>query len=475
MRLNLTLAECNVIYRNDLMSFIERSFLELNPEARFSSSPYLERMASKLELCRRGKLRRLIVNLPPRSLKSHSVSVAFVASMLGHDPAAQIICASYGQDLADKHARDCRTLMSSSFYQSVFPGTRLSADKRSVNEFETTRHGFRMSTSVGGVLTGRGAEMIILDDPQKPDSAMSATERKSVNDWYDNSLLSRLNSKEEGSIIIVMQRLHQDDLVGHVLEQGDWEVLSFPAIAEQDETFEIESVFGRRQFQRREGEALHPERESLETLKNIRATIGEYNFSSQYQQCPIPVGGAMVKTDWLRFYEPGSEPEFSHIIQSWDTANKAGELNDYSVCTTWGVHKRHTYYLLDVYRRRHGFPGLKKAFIEQAHKHNPRTILVEDKASGTQLIQEMKAEGMYCVKAAAPPPGSDKVMRLFSQTTLFENHNVLLPKSAPWLSEYMRELAAFPGGKFDDQVDSTTQALEHLRVLSKLPAKGKEQ
>ena len=136
MRLNLTVAECNVIYRNDLMSFIERSFLELNPEARFSSSPYLELMASKLEQCRRGKLRRLIVNLPPRSLKSHSVSVAFVASMLGHDPAAQIICASYGQDLADKHARDCRTLMSSSFYQSVFPGTRLSADKRSVNEFD---------------------------------------------------------------------------------------------------------------------------------------------------------------------------------------------------------------------------------------------------------------------------------------------------------------------------------------------------
>jgi predicted phage terminase large subunit-like protein len=469
MRLNLTLAECNVIYRNDLMSFIERSFLELNPEARFSSSPYLELMASKLELCRRGKLRRLIVNLPPRSLKSHSVSVAFVASMLGHDPAAQIICASYGQDLADKHARDCRTLISSSFYRSVFPGTRLSSDKRSVNEFETTRHGFRMSTSVGGVLTGRGAEMIVLDDPQKPDSAMSATERKSVNDWYDNSLLSRLNSKEEGSIIIVMQRLHQDDLVGHVLEQGDWEVLSFPAIADQDESFEIESIFGRRLFHRREGEALHPERESLETLKNIRATIGEYNFSSQYQQCPIPVGGAMVKTDWLRFYEPGSEPEFSHVIQSWDTANKAGELNDYSVCTTWGVENRRKYYLLDVFRGRLDFPGLKKAAAEQQRKHDPTTVLVEDRASGTQLIQELKAEGIYIVKPYLPPPGTDKVMRLHAQTALFESGNVLFPKSASWLPEYLRELAAFPGGKFDDQVDSTTQALEYFtNVLRKL-------
>ena len=462
MSLILTPEECHVIYRNDLMSFIERSFLELNPTTHFSSSPYLELMASKLDLCRQGKLRRLIINLPPRSLKSHSISVAFVAWLLGHDPAKQIICASYGQELSDKHARDCRTLMLSSFYKSLFQGTRLSADKNSVNEFMTTKQGFRLSTSVGGTLTGRGADMIILDDPLKPGDAMSDTGRNGVNDWYDNTLLSRLNNKETGVIILVMQRLHQDDLVGHVLELGEWEVLSFPAIAERDETFAIESVFGRRDFRRREGEALHSERESLETLAEIRNTLGVYNFSSQYQQCPIPVGGAIVKTEWLRFYELGSEPEFSRIVQSWDTANKAGELNDYSVCTTWGVHERYNYYLLDVFRRRLNFPALKKAFMEQARKHRPHIILVEDKASGTQLIQEMKNERIQGVKASEPPPGNDKVMRLFSQTTLFENGNVFLPEGAPWLQEYLRELAAFPGGKYDDQVDSTTQALEYF-------------
>lgn len=468
--MNLTLAECNVIYRNDLMSFIERSFLELNPETRFLSSLHLEVMASKLELCHQGKLRRLIVNLPPRSLKSHSISVASVAWMLGHDPAKQIICASYGQELADKHARDCRTLMASSFYRSIFPGTRLSPEKQSVNEFMTTRQGFRLSTSVGGVLTGRGADMIILDDPTKPDDAMSDTRRKSVNDWYDNSLLSRLNDKEKGAIILVMQRLHQDDLVGHVLEQGGWEILSFPAIAEEDETFEIESIFGRRYFHRRAGEALHPERESLETLARIRTTLGEYHFASQYQQSPVPVGGAIVKTDWLSFYEPENElPEFSQIIQSWDTANKAGELNDYSVCTTWGVENRRKYYLLDVFRARLDFPGLKKAAVVQQQKHDPTIVLVEDRASGTQLIQELKAEGMYFVKPYLPPSGSDKVMRLHAQTALFESGNILFPKSAPWLPEYLRELAAFPGSKFDDQVDSTTQALEYFTsVLRKL-------
>jgi predicted phage terminase large subunit-like protein len=412
-------------------------------------------------------VRRLIINLPPRSLKSHSVSVAFVAWLLGHDPSAQVICASYGQELADKHARDCRTLMLSGFYQSLFPETRLWSGKQSVNEFITTKQGSRMSTSVGGVLTGRGADLIILDDPLKPDDAMSETRRKSVNDWYDNTLLSRLNDKERGIIIVVMQRVHQDDLVGHLLERDEWDVLSFPAIAEKDDTFHIKDAFGECVFRRQQGEALHPDRESLETLQKIRATIGEYNFSSQYQQRPIPVGGAIVKLDWLRYYEPGSQPEFSHILQSWDTANKSGELNDYSVCTTWGLHDRKRYYLLDVYRRRLEFPQLKRALKELAYWHQPHSILVDDRASGTQLIQDLKAEGMSRIKPYLPEGGADKIMRLYSQTIQFEAGNVFLPSSAPWLTEYTSELAAFPGGTYDDQVDSTTQALEYLTGIGR--------
>jgi predicted phage terminase large subunit-like protein len=459
--------EYKLILRSDLLSFIDRSFLELNPEATFLPSPHLEVLASTLDLCRQGKIRRLIINLPPRSLKSHSVSVAFVAWLLGHNRTAQVICASYGQELADKHARDCRTLMLSDFYQSLFPGTRLWAGKQSVNEFITTKQGFRMSTSVGGVLTGRGADFIILDDPLKPDDAMSETRRKSVNDWYDNTLLSRLNNKEHGVIIVVMQRVHQDDLVGHLEERGGWKVVSFPALAEKDETFQIENIFGKRAFRRRQGEALHPERESLETLQEIRATIGEYNFSSQYQQRPIPVGGAIVKLDWLRYYEPGSEPHFGQILQSWDTANKSGELNDYSVCTTWGVHNRKHCYLLDVYRRRLEFPQLKRAVQTLAKQYGPHTILVEDRASGTQLIQDLKAEGVSRIKTYLPEGGADKIMRLYSQTIQFEAGNVFLPSRAPWLTEYTSELAAFPGGAYDDQVDSTTQALEYLTGIGR--------
>jgi hypothetical protein len=230
------------LLRSDLVAFIHRAFCDLNPQTLFMPAPYIELMASRLEDCRSGKIRRLIVNLPPRSLKSHSVSIAFIAWLLGHNPAIQIIAASYGQDLADKLARDTRTLMESDWYRALFP-TRLSG-RKAVNDFTTTAGETRMATSVGGVLTGRGADVIVIDDPLKPDQALSDVGRKAVNEWYDNTLLSRLNSKRTGCIIIVMQRLHQDDLIGHVLLQDDWTVLSFPAIAEEPECVPFWTPYG---------------------------------------------------------------------------------------------------------------------------------------------------------------------------------------------------------------------------------------
>ena len=450
------------ILRRDLMSFIERSFYEVNPQTRLLRAPHIELIAAKLEACRLGKMRRLIINLPPRQLKSHCASVAFPAWCFGHDPAGHIICASYGQDLADKFARDCRRIMASAWYRRLFL-TRLS-DRQPVHDFATTEQGTRMATSVGGVLTGRGAEMIIIDDPLKPDEALSESRRSAVNEWYDHTLLSRLNDKEQGRIIIIMQRLHQDDLVGHVLEQADWEILSFPAIAETEEVYEIVSPLGRRLFKRDVGDVLHPERELAATLAHIRQTIGEYNFSAQYQQNPTPLGGAIVKTAWLQYYEPVQRPErFSQTVQSWDTANKATELSDYSVCTSWGVFENR-YYLLDVFRQRLDYPDLKRKVLELAKRHRPNKILIEDKASGTQLIQDLRADGLYVITAYQPPAGTDKIMRLHAQTALFENGRVLLPTRAPWLSDYVNELTSFPGTRYDDQVDSTTQALDHLRA-----------
>jgi predicted phage terminase large subunit-like protein len=458
--MTISLPEYRFILQRDLVSFIERAFYELNPQTQLLMSRYIQVLAAKLEACRRGEIRRLIVNLPPRHLKSHCVSIAFSAWYLGHHPARHVICASYGQELADKFARDARTVMQSAWYRALFP-TRL-WERQAVHDFTTMDLGTRMATSVGGVLTGRGADLIIIDDPMKPADALSASGRASVNQWYDNTLLSRLNDKEKGCIIIVMQRLHQDDLVGHVLEQEHWEVVSFPAIAEQDETHVFETPFGRNVFERQIGNVLHPERESRATLSQIRRQIGEYDFSSQYQQNPIPVGGAMVKTAWLRYYEPGLLPgRPSRIVLSLDTANKANELNDYSAFTTWAVFDK-SFYLLHVLRERLNYPDLKRKAVELAKRFNPSTILIEDKASGTQLIQELRAE-IYGVQPYKVPAGMDKIMRLHAQTAVFENGFVYLPSSAPWLADYVLELTSFPGSKYDDQVDSTTQALDYMR------------
>jgi predicted phage terminase large subunit-like protein len=458
--MTLTPDEYRTILQHDFCAFIERSFYELNPEVEFLPNWHIEVIAAELEACRRGETKRLIINVPPRSLKSHCTSVAFVAWLLGHHPSTSIICVSYAQELANKHAMDCRALIASDFYRELFP-TRLCSFRQAVSEFVTTENGFRLATSVGGVLTGRGADFILIDDPLKPEEALSKTQRPGVNEWYDHTLYSRLNDKRKGCIIVIMQRLHEDDLVGHLLEQGGWKLLRFPAIAEKDESYNILTPYGKRTFCRRAGEALHPEREPLEVLSQMRVTQGEYNFCGQYQQSPAPLGGGMIKLNWFKTYISGQEPtDFELIFQSWDTANTSSELSDYSVCTTWGCKDKHLY-LLHVLRKRMDYPELKRSVASQATRFDPTNILIEDKASGTQLIQELIREGVCGVKRYKPT--LDKIMRMHSVTTTFENGFVYLPQRAEWLDPYIHELTSFPYGKHDDQADSTSQALDWIK------------
>jgi len=310
----LTRAEYDALLRNDFALFAARCFHDLNPQAELAMNWHLEVIAAKLAAVRDGEIRRLIINLPPRHLKSLLASIAFPAWCLGHDPSAQILCVSYAQDLSDKHARDCRSIMMNRWFQRIFP-TRLASDRQAVQEFVTTRQGYRLATSNGGVLTGRGADLILIDDPSKPEEALSTALRRACNEWYDHTLYSRLNDKRYGRIVIIMQRLHEDDLVGHVLAQEPWEVVSFPAIAEADEVHEIQTIWGPRCFRRQSGEALHPEREPLATLERIRRTIGEYNFAGQYQQSPAPLGGGLVKAEWFKRYGENERPErFDRIV-----------------------------------------------------------------------------------------------------------------------------------------------------------------
>lgn len=454
--MELTQDELDVLLRNDLTTFIARTFAHLDPQTTYAHNWHIDLLADRLTQVFEGKLRRLIITVPPRSLKSICASVGFPSWALGKDPSKRIICASYGQELANKLARDTAAIMSSDWYQRAF-ATRLAAQRSAAADFETTQRGGRMATSVGGVLTGRGGDIIIIDDPVKPDEALSEAQRQAANDWFDNTLYTRLNDKRTGAIVIIMQRLHLDDLVGHVLEKESWEVINLPAIAQDDEVWEYATIFGPTRYARNAGELLHPDREPREVLDGLRGALGEYSFSAQYLQAPVPLGGGIVKADWLSYYEEKPE-KFDTIVQSWDTANKESELADYSVCTTWGV-KGKKLYLLHVLRKRMQYPDLKRAVIAQAESWNAQAVLIEDKASGIQLVQELretlsKVKGIKCE--------GDKLMRMLAQTPEVENGNVLLPKQAPWLHDYVQELTTFPKAKYDDQVDSTAQALKWI-------------
>lgn len=329
--LSISPEEYACILRSDLPSFIEASFYELHPGKRVDLAPHIEVVATKLEALRRGEIKRLIINLPPRHLKSHCVSVAFVAWLLGHDPAKHVICASYGQDLADEFASACQQLMQSSFYRALF-GDVLGG-RQSVNDFETVSGGRRLATSVGGVLTGRGADIIILDDPHKADEALSEVSRNATHRWFENTLLSRLNDKAQGAIIIVMQRLHLEDLVGHVLESGPWDVLRLPAIAEDDERHLIEGPLGRRFFRRQRGDALHPERESAASLAEIRRGVSVLCFASQYQQNPtsqeqIRAREAELDRRSSEAYRAGDWLTFGRIFHCQTTGTREDEITD---------------------------------------------------------------------------------------------------------------------------------------------------
>jgi predicted phage terminase large subunit-like protein len=287
----------------------------------------------------------------------------------------------------------------------------------------------------------------------KPADGMSDTKRETVKQWFDNTLYTRLDSKRDDVIILVMQRLHIDDLVGHVLESGDWVHLDLPAIADEPQSIAIgdDEV-----HHRKIGDVLHADREPRETLEHIKETIGSQAFSAQYQQAPVPPGGGLIKKSWFRFYRDPPNRSGVRMVQSWDTASKADEIHDYSVCTTWLADGK-DYYLIDVFRDRLEYPELKRRVIAEAQHHGAKTVLIEDSGSGTHLIQELQRGN--AVRPIGCKPKGDKVTRMSAQSAKIEGGQVYLPERAPWLKDFLVEMMHFPHGRHDDQVDSVSQFL----------------
>jgi predicted phage terminase large subunit-like protein len=447
-----------VLTRNHFATFVRRTFQTLNPGVELHWAPYLDFLCAKLEDLAMGRTKRLIVMIPPRHLKSCCANVALTAFFLGHFPEKDIMSVSYSGELAKGFGEDVRKVMLTDWYQAAFD-TRLASARAPANALKTTRGGVRRATSIDGTATGVGADLLIFDDPQKPGEILSDAVRSSTNHSYENTFLSRRNDPNTCGVLVIMQRLHEDDFVGHVTSlEDDWDIVRLPAIAEEDEAVDFVTGLGSRAYLRPEGAPLNPARISLDELEKSRAALGEAVWAAQYMQRPSPAGGGLVKKTWFRRYQE-RPPRFDRVFQSWDTANKVEQWSDYSVCTTWGILGKEIY-LLDVFRRRLLYPELRPEVVRLAEFWGAEEVFIEDRASGVQLVQDLTHNGFQ--RARPVKSEQDKKTRMANQTALIENGRVFLPEQAPWLEEYLHELVMFPNGKYDDQVDSTSQALAEV-------------
>jgi predicted phage terminase large subunit-like protein len=442
---------------HDLSAFVRKVFETVSPGDAFLPNWHIDAMTFAAGSVIDGKVKRLITTVPPRHLKSIIFSVALPAFLLGQDPAKRIICVSYSNELATKHAIDFRAVISSAWYRRIFLRTAVSREKDTQFETMTTARGFRFATSLGGTLTGRGADLIVLDDPQKPEEALSEAQRNSAGQWFDTTLLSRLDSKSEGAVLIVMQRLHEDDLAGRLLAKGGWEHLKIAAMAEQDEKI---AVGPGRFHERLAGSVIDSRRESLEDLQRLKQSMGELFFSAQYQQEPIPLAGNLIKADWFKHYDIAPTQTYDDLLViSVDTAMKGSPSADYSVATAWLARGENSY-LIDLWRDRVDYPDLRRAMCQLREKYPTAIFLIEDKGSGTSLIQDLRSDN----KAPIPiNPEGDKITRLAAVSVQFESGAVWFPKAAPWLGSLKAELLGFPNVKHDDQADSVSQALSWIK------------
>lgn len=451
--------------------FLRRVMATVSPGVRFASNWHLEAIAAYLEACERREINRLIINLPPRMLKSTLVSVAWPAWLLGHQPAERIMAASYAQGLSLKHSTDCRAVLAAEWYARVFPETRLAEDQNEKAKFATTQRGFRRAVSVGGAAIGEGGNVLIIDDPINPLQAGYRIQREAVNQWFAHTWASRLDDKQRGVMVVVMQRLHPEDLSGYLLAQGGWELLSLPAIAPVQQVIRCGSFAHVREA----GALLHPAREPQAVLERTKRELGSANFSAQYQQAPVRTSGGVVRREWLqRLAAPAVEAGLlvedpahewreagAEIIQSWDTGIKAGAQHDASACATFAL-KAGMHHLIDMQVVRQEYPALKRTIEAQAARYRPSAILLEDKGSGQSLLQDLRREGS--LPLIGIQPSGDKLSRLLRVTPVMEARQFAVPEHAPWLAALEEELLNFPDSAHDDQVDAITQYLNWIRT-----------
>ena len=439
--------------RIDFLTFVRKMWPAFIPGRHHSI------MADAFERVAKGELKSLIINMPPRHTKSEFASYLFPAWFLGQNPEKKIIQTAHTAELAVGFGRKVRNLIDQEDFQKVFPGINLSSDSKAAGRWNTNKRGDYFAIGVGGAVTGKGADVLIIDDPHSEQEAALGAYSPEVYDkvyeWYTSGPRQRL--QPGGAIIIVMTRWSVRDLTGQIVKSStqregvdEWEVIELPAIMPS-------------------GDPLWPQFWPLEQLESLKAELPISKWSAQYQQDPTSEEGALIKREWWKEWENSSPPACEAIIQSWDTAFLKTQRADYSACTTWGIfnYPNETgetvpnLILLDAYKEKLEFPELKRAAYEKYWEFEPDQMIVEAKAAGSPLIFELRAMGIP-VTEFTPSRGQDKIARVNAVTDLFASGVVWCPPTR-WAEEVVEECAAFPAGENDDLVDSTTQALLRFR------------
>ena len=436
--------------QKDFLSFVRSMWVG------FVDGRHHKVMAKKFQEIADGKTKRLIINMPPRHTKSEFASYMLPAWFLGKFPDKKIIQCSNTAELAVGFGRKVRNLVASPQYGKIFPNVSLRSDSKAAGRWSTNQNGEYFAIGVGGTVTGKGADLLIIDDPHSEQEAALASTNPEIFDkvyeWYTSGPRQRL--QPGGSIVVVMTRWSKRDLTGKIIKSaierdGDqWEVIDFPAILPS-------------------GEPLWGEFWSIEELEALRTELPLPKWQAQYQQQPTSEEGAIVKREWWQIWEEETPPRCEFIIQSWDTAFTKNERSDYSACTTWGVFYKNenpddvNIILLDAFKKRMEFPELKLKALQHYQEYVPDTLIVEAKAAGAPLIYELRQMDIP-VSEFTPVRGNDKIARINSVSDLFANGKVWAPATR-WAEEVIEEMASFPNSDHDDLVDSTTQALIRFR------------
>jgi phage terminase large subunit-like protein len=439
--------------RADFWCFVELMFPVLYPGQKLVYAPYLELIATLLMRVATRKYRNVIINLPPRHMKSALTSILYTAWRLGCDPTVKFICISYGDDLAHDLSAQTRKIMRSPLYKQIFPQTIL--DKTAVDHFRTTMGGHRYATAVGSDITGFGADEIIIDDPIQPEEALSERVKQQVRDWVDSSARTRFNDPSTGALVLVMHRLATDDLSGTMEPTADFH-LKLPLIAEKLDKF---TYLDRTIMYREPGEPLNPGRMSKEECEKLRSRLPARVFKPQYQQQPTDDGSGFCSIDRLSRYDEA--PPFEAIIHSWDIAlTKDG--GDYTVCAKFGLARdrdgEDILYLTGIVRIQVELPDVRQSMVSLDAIEKPAVIILDGNGIGKGVYQDLWRNGFRHLLAGESMTSSAsdnlKVQRFSEGLFNLYDGRVRLPNAMPGLDPLLKEIAAFPGGKYDDQVDA---------------------